>query len=220
MEIEAKFTLTEAVSAEQVEALDWDAYRLGERHTVDQRDTFFDTPDLALSGTRHAVRLRTGGATPVVTLKGPGQAEQGIHSREEWEEPTDDPQPGGWPTAIRERLDTLIGAQAIEPLLTVHNQRRAWPLLREDQVICEVALDAGTIAAGTAHEPMHELEIELKGGSRDDLAAVAALVQRQLPAQPEDRSKFARGLALVQQARRASPDQLACGVEHRNESSR
>lgn len=207
MEIEAKFALFEAVSAERIEALDWGAYRLGQRNTVDQRDTFFDTPDLALSRTRHAVRLRSGGATPVVTLKGPGQAEQGIHSREEWEEPADDPQPGGWPTAIRERLHTLIGAQTIAPLLTVHNQRRTWPLLREDQVIGEVALDEGTIAAGAAHEPMHELEIELKGGSRDDLAAVSALVQRQLPARPEDRSKFARGLALVQQIQTAQPDQ-------------
>jgi len=220
MEIEAKFALCEAVSAEQIETLDWGAYRLGERHTIDQRDTFFDTPDLALSRTRHAVRLRTGGATPVVTLKGPGQAEQGIHSREEWEEPADDPQPGGWPAAIRERLHTLIGALAIEPLLTVHNQRRTWPLLREDQVIGEVALDKGAITAGAAHEPMHELEIELKGGSRDDLTAVSALVQRQLPAQPEDRSKFARGLALVRQARTTHPDQLAYGAEHRNESSR
>jgi triphosphatase len=208
MEIEAKFALTEAVSAEQIEALDWGPYRLGERHTVDQRDIFFDTADLALSHTRHAVRLRTGGAVPVVTLKGPGQAEQGVHSREEWEEPTDDPQPGGWPPAIRERLDTLIGTQTIEPLLTVHNQRRTWSLLRETQVVGEVALDLGTIAAGAAHEPMHELEIELKGGSRDDLATVCALVQRQLAAQPEDRSKFARGLVLVQQARALHPDQL------------
>jgi inorganic triphosphatase YgiF len=207
MEIEAKFALTMPLSPEHIEALDWGAYQLGKRHSVDQHDTFFDTPDLALSCTRHAVRLRTGGAALLVTLKGPGQVAQGIHSREEWEEATSDPQPDGWPTAIRERIHALIGTQAIAPLLTVHNQRRTWPLLRDDHVIGEVALDKGTIAAGDAHEPMHELEIELKGGTRSDLEAVCALVQQQLPVQPEDRSKFARGLALAQQARAVRPDQ-------------
>lgn len=201
MEIEAKYTLTEPVSAEQVEALDWGAYQLGERHTIDQHDTFFDTSELALSRTRHAVRLRTGGKQPVVTLKGPGSAAQGVHSREEWEEPTGDHDPDGWPQTIRQRLHDLIGAQPLQPLLAVHNQRRAWELLKAGQVVGEVALDRGEITADDEHEPMHELEIELKGGTREDLEQVGELVQRQLPAQPEDRSKFARGLALVRHAR-------------------
>lgn len=200
MEIEAKYTLTEPVSAEQIEALDWGAYQLGDRHTIDQHDTFFDTPELALSRTRHAVRLRTGGQHPVVTLKGPGSAVQGVHSREEWEEPTADPDPGGWPQLIRQKLQDLIAEQPIEPLLAVHNQRRTWELLRDGQIVGEVALDLGEIVAGDEREPMHELEIELKGGTRDDLATIGELVQRQLPAQPEDRSKFARGLALVRHA--------------------
>ncbi|MBV9787100.1 MAG: CYTH domain-containing protein [Chloroflexi bacterium] len=200
MEIEAKYTLTEPVSAEQIEALDWGAYQLGDRHTIDQHDTFFDTPKLALSRTRHAVRLRTGGKQPVVTLKGPGSAVQGVHSREEWEEPTADPDPGGWPELIRHKLQDLIAAQPMEPLLAVHNNRRTWELLRDGQIVGEVALDLGEIVAGDEREPMHELEIELKGGTHDDLAAIGELVQRQLPAQPEDRSKFARGLALVRHA--------------------
>lgn len=200
MEIEAKFTLTEPVSAEQVEALGWGAYQLGERNTIDQHDTFFDTSELALSRTRHAVRLRTGGKHPVVTLKGPGSAVQGVHSREEWEEPTTDHDPGGWPHPIRQKLQDLIGAQPIQPLLAVHNRRRTWALLRDGQIIGEVALDEGEIAADDRREPMHELEIELKGGTRQDLDEIGVLVQRQLPAQPEDRSKFARGLALVRHA--------------------
>ena len=200
MEIEAKYTLTEPTSAEQIEALDWGAYQLGQRHTIDQHDTFFDTPDLALSRTRHAVRLRTGGNQPVVTLKGPGSAVQGVHSREEWEEPTADRDPGRWPQTIRQQLQDLIAEQPIQPLLAVHNNRRTWELLCDGQVVGEVALDQGEIVAGDEHEPMHELEIELKGGTRDDLAAVGELVRRQLPAQPEDRSKFARGLALVRHA--------------------
>jgi triphosphatase len=199
MEIEAKFALVEPVSAERVEALDWGVYRLSQRHSVDQHDTFFDTPERVLSQTRHAVRLRVGGARPLVTLKGPGSAAQGVHSREEWEAPTDDPAPEGWPPPIREKLAALIDSQPLQPLLTVRNRRQSWDLLRGEQRVGELALDEGEISAGGQREPMHELEIELKGGSRDDLAELCALVQQQLPARPEDRSKFARGLALMQQ---------------------
>ncbi len=197
MEIEAKFVLTEPVSAERVEALNWQPYRLAERHMIDQRDTFFDTPNLALSQTGHAVRLRLGGATPVVTLKGPGTVEGGVHQREEWEEPTTGHDPEAWPEAIRQRLQQLIGAQSIQPLLTVHNRRRTWILLQDQRVVGEVALDEGEIVAGTEREPMHELEIELKGGAASDLDALATMIVQQLPAQPEDRSKFARGFALL-----------------------
>lgn len=197
MEIEAKYQLTAPVTPEQIEALDWTPYQLGPRATIDQRDTFFDTPARAISQTMHAVRLREGGAQPVVTLKGPGVVEAGVHSREEIEEPTSDRAPEGWPAVVRARLHELIGAQPLGPLLEVHNLRRIWPLLRDGAVVGEVALDEGTIRAGERHEPMHELEIELKGGVRDDLALVGALVQRQLPAQPEDRSKFHRGFALL-----------------------
>lgn len=201
MEIEAKYRLTEPVSPEQIEALDWTPYQLGPRHTVDQHDTFFDTPGRALSQTRHAVRLREGGARPVVTLKGPGTAQAGVHSREELELATEDRAPAGWPAPIRARLEQLIETHTLEPLLAVQNLRRTWPLTRDGRLIGEVALDYGTIQAGGQHEPMHELEIELKGGSGDDLQQLGGLVQRELPAQPEDRSKFERGFALLSTAR-------------------
>lgn len=197
MEVEAKYALTQHVTADQIAALDWTPFSLGERHTLDQHDTFFDTPDLALSHTRHAVRFREGGKTPVVTLKGPGTVQNGVHAREEIELPATDRDPRNWPAPIRERLHALIGDQPLQPLLAVHNNRRTWVLLRDGAPMGEVALDEGTIQAGDRREPMHEMEIELKGGAEADLQLVSELVQRQLPAQPEDRSKFARGLALI-----------------------
>ena len=197
MEIEAKLTLTRPVRAEEIEALDWTPYLLGERHEVQPHDTFFDTPELALSRTRHAVRLREGGEQTVVTLKGPGTVAAGVHAREELELPTTGRAPESWPGKVRGELFRLIGDGALQPLLEVQNYRRTWPLVWDGQVIGEVALDEGRILAGSRHEPMHELEIELKGGDRDDLARLSELVQRTLPARPEDRSKFARGLTLL-----------------------
>lgn len=197
MEVEAKLALTTPIEPQQVEALDWAPYQLGPRHDVQQRDTFFDTSDLALSKTRHAVRLRQGGTTTVVTLKGPGKVAAGIHEREELELPTSTAEPANWPAEVRSQLERLIGDQPIQPLLEVRNHRRIWALLRSGQIIGEVVLDEGLIIANGRQEPMHELEIELKGGNPDDLVLLSQLVQQQLPAQPEDRSKFARGLALL-----------------------
>ncbi len=197
MEIEAKLALTAPVQAEEIEQLDWTPYQLGQRHEVQQHDTFFDTPDMALSRTRHAVRLREGGRQTVVTLKGPGKVAAGVHEREELELPTTERAPVGWPEAVRSELFQLIGDQPLQPLLEVQNYRRTWPLVRGGQAIGKVALDEGRIIAGSRHQPIHELEIELKGGARDDLTGLSELVQLFLPAQPEDRSKFARGLALL-----------------------
>jgi inorganic triphosphatase YgiF len=197
MEIEAKLALSAPTDSEHIEALDWTPYQLGPGHQIQQHDTFFDTPDLALSRTRHAVRLRQGGTTPVVTLKGPGKVEGGVHEREELELPTTGNAPEHWPQAIQAQLQQLIGTQPMQPLLQIRNHRRIWPLLRDNQTIGEVALDEGSIIAGEQQEPMHELEIELKGGNRDDLTTLIRMLQQHLPAQPEDRSKFARGLRLL-----------------------
>lgn len=199
MEIEAKFALTQPVEANTIEAMAWEPFTLGQRAVIDQHDTFFDTHDRALSRSRHAVRVRLGGSQPLVTFKGPNSVIGGVHTREELEAPTQDEAPRGWPADIRARVEALLGDRMAElaPLLHVHNLRHAWPLLHENRVVGEVVLDRGTIMAGDRSVPMHELEIELKGGAISDLEIVQTLVQRQLPAQPEDRSKFERGFALV-----------------------
>lgn len=205
MEIEAKYLLPTPADAARIEALDWTPFTLGARHTADLHDTLWDTPDLQLSATRHAVRLRRSQDATLVTLKGPGTIEQGVHSREEIEEPAVGLDPSEWPAAIRKRLHALIDRQPIAPLVTIRNHRRTWPLLHGDRTIGEVALDEGTISAGDAREPLHELEVELKGGTRDDLEVVDQIVRRQLGAQPNDRSKAARGLALLTRDRSTTP---------------
>ncbi len=197
MEIEAKYTLSAPTTPAQIEALPWAPYQLAQPETLDQHDTFFDTVDRALSRTKHAVRVRRANERLLVTLKGPGTVENGVHSRPEWELPTTSDQPAQWPELIRSKLHDLIGEQQLAPLFTIRNGRRTWVLMRDDQVLGEVALDEGVIESGGQQLPLHELEIELKGGDENDLHALAAIIGQHLPAQPEDRSKFARGLALL-----------------------
>ncbi len=197
MEVEAKFALTQPVTAVEIEALPWAPYMLGTQHVAEQHDVFWDTVDRQLSHTHHAVRLRQVDNRLITTLKGPGKVENGVHTRDEWEGEATAQTPDGWPQAIRARVQDLIGTQPLAPLLEVHVRRHTWPLLRDNRVIGELALDQGEIVAGGRRLALHELEIELKGGELDDLGILCAVVQRHLPAQPEDRSKFARGLALL-----------------------
>lgn len=198
MEIEAKYRLTEPTSPEQIEALDWRPFRLGVRSETRQRDTLWDTASRELSSSRHAVRLRQGGKQPLVTIKGPGSVVAGVHEREELELPAAQPEPSAWPAQIIERLRELVGDQQLQPIFEIRNHRRTWPLLENGTIVGEVALDQGTIEAGGRSQALHELEVELKGAAgRRLLDSVAELVLRQLPAEPEDRSKFERGIALL-----------------------
>ncbi|WP_026369738.1 inorganic triphosphatase [Kallotenue papyrolyticum] len=196
-ETELKFTLTAPVTPEMIEALRWSPYALGPRAALEQRDTFFDSADFALSRAGHAVRLREGLDRPLVTLKGPGEARDGLHRREEIELATASGAPQGWPAAIRARLERIVAADALAAIFVIETRRVIWPLLRDARTLGEIALDHSRVLASAPPLELHELEIELKGGTLADLQALRATVLAQLPAQPEDRSKFARGLAAL-----------------------
>lgn len=197
MEVEAKWTLATSVTPNEIETLPWSPYTLAQPKTIDQHDTFFDTADQALYQSKHVVRVRRANDDLFVTLKGPGTIARGVHSRPEWEVPTSSEDPQHWPNEIRAMLQELVGDQPLMPLFAVHNFRRTWILLRDGLPVGEVALDQGTIEAGDRQLPMHELEIELKGGAIDDLDALATMITQHLPAHPEDQSKSARGFALL-----------------------
>ncbi|HEX9439464.1 MAG TPA: hypothetical protein VF909_07280, partial [Roseiflexaceae bacterium] len=64
--------------------------------------------------------------------------------------------------------------------------------------IAEISLDEGTISAGGREQRFRELEIELSGRAvRTDLDRIAELLRARYLLTPEDRSKLARGLALL-----------------------
>ena len=73
-------------------------------------------------------------------------------------------------------------------------------LLALSQGTVEVALDRGIIEVTrhgqTAHQPICELELELKSGDNAALTALAAELGAVIPLEPSDDSKAARGYAL------------------------
>ena len=65
-----------------------------------------------------------------------------------------------------------------------------------DGVTVEVAFDEGTITAGTAREPINEMELELKSGNVAGLYQLAATLQSLAPLALMSDSKSARGWHL------------------------
>jgi inorganic triphosphatase YgiF len=66
--------------------------------------------------------------------------------------------------------------------------------------VAELSLDEGTISANGREQRFRELEIELlDGGARADFAELVALLRARFRLVPEERSKLARGLALLDQ---------------------
>ena len=202
METELKFRVAGPLKPSILEKLDWSPYTLGERENHELRDVLFDTPEQAISGSMHALRVRHDGPAVYLTLKGPGNRSDGArHEREEWQEIISEEVAADrarWPEAIRSRVEALAGQQPLQPMLEVHTKRRTWALRRDEQVVAELALDLGEIHAGDYTEALHEIEVELKGDGTDtDLQTLEHRLRQMLPLEPEPRSKLQRGLALL-----------------------
>jgi inorganic triphosphatase YgiF len=202
MEIEAKYKVTGPLEAGELEALDLGPYRLEFLREEQHHDEVLDTSDRALTSRRQALRLRHDGGRIIVTYKGPDSVSGGLHEREEIEAAfADGTLPSSyreWSPEISERVGPTVGDAELAPLVEMDVLRRTWSILRQEEIIAELALDNGVIRAGARSMPVHELEIELKGaGKRDDLKALDQTFARELPLQPESRSKLERGLSLL-----------------------
>jgi inorganic triphosphatase YgiF len=167
-----------------------------------QHNVYYDTPDFRLRAQRYGLRVRTVGHTRIATLKGETLSHDGLHQRPEWEMPVASDDPQHWsPGDVRDRALALAGGAPLQPVLTIETLRRPVCVWRDSRRIAEIALDEGVIYAGGREQMFYELEIELlPEGARDDLDALGALLQRTFPLQPDNLSKLARGLALLDEA--------------------
>lgn len=171
------------------------------------RNTYYDSPDLALAKARVALRLRHHGERIIQTLKTRGQSINGLHQRGEWEWDlpraelntkvlSGDIWPDGLPPAA--------GLQLV-PVFTTDFERETW-LIRYQGAEIEVALDQGEIrcqcpGGGSTQDPILEVELELKSGDAGTLLVLAEELGREVSLQPFDESKAQRGYQLFQQCR-------------------
>jgi len=205
MEIEAKFRVDDDQTFPQLLALDAiGPFKLfAEPDAEDQRNVYFDTADRRLRAGQYGLRVRDLGGRRIATLKGAATARDGMYERDEWEtEIGDDDNPAAWPAGgARDRTLALLDGAEPLPILAIRTHRLHIIALRNGIRVAELSLDSGAIDAGGRADSFRELEIELlKTGARTDLDALVALLRQRFTLIREDRSKLARGLALLDAA--------------------
>lgn len=205
MEVEAKFRVDDDRTFPALLALGTlGPFRLAPvPQAEDQLNVYFDTADRRLRQARYGLRVRQIGPRRIATLKGAATVNDGMYERDEWEVdvgPSDDP--ADWPAGeLRDRTLALLGGAPIAPTLSMRTQRRHIYAERNGAHIAELSLDEGDISAGGLAQHFRELEIELLDtGARADLDELVGLLRARFALAPEERSKLARGLALLDQA--------------------
>lgn len=177
------------------------AEKLGRAQTL--INTYYDTPTLALSAKKVALRTRKAGKQWLQTVKCAARSQGGLSSRPEWEQAFsghfDFSAVDSEPRALLEKH-----ADAIVPLFSTNFRRETFVLTPRDGVRVLVMVDSGEVSAQGRSETISELELELDGpGTPDDLLALACELAATLPLRPYDASKAARGYRLF---RNDAPD--------------
>ncbi|MDF2655292.1 MAG: hypothetical protein K0R19_1766 [Bacillota bacterium] len=206
MEIEMKYVIGDREIAKNL----WeDEYLSGieekdSREKVYMKAAYFDTDDYILSKNDIAFRVRMEGSRIVASLKWKGASEDGLHTREEINVPVKDeacfilPNPEIFKESdIGRDMIALLNGKPLHSLLETRFLRSK---LRVDtgKSICEVAIDEGEIVTDFGNLPICELEIELFSGDQEDIQKMGELLAEKYQLVPEDRSKYARGLTLLE----------------------
>lgn len=161
---------------------------------------YYDTPARSLRQAGLAYRIRREGGQWIATIKGGGKSAGGLHTRQEWNVPVEDCLPSIKPfmtTSVGEKLQAAVGRDKLMLLFITRFERRTLIVQTPDGSIVEAAADRGEIIAGEKHEPIMELELEIKAGSTTALLELGAALAQQYPLLLEPRSKYYRGLLLA-----------------------
>jgi inorganic triphosphatase YgiF len=212
IEVEAKFSIPDRVTFDRLcEQTELVGYRLEPDGIKRVRDRYLDTPDRAILSAGYACRVRSAGDLHIATLKGLGGADtgSGVHERVEYEVRVSGPDPTSWPDSpVREMVLGLSAGRLLSEVLSI-NQERHKRLLWKDtpqdtRQIAELSLDVVTPVVGDKSlgrsVTYFELEIELLDAAyTSDLSVLSEHMRTVLGLQPEGRSKFERGLDLLQE---------------------
>jgi inorganic triphosphatase YgiF len=206
MEIEMKYGIRDKETAKRI----WeDEYLLSieekdSREKVYMKASYFDTDDYILSKNDIAFRIRMEGSRIVASLKWKGASVDGLHTREEINVPVNDeacfilPDPEIFKESdIGRDMIALVSGKPLHSLLETRFLRSR---MRVDtgNTICEVAIDEGEIVTDFGNLPICELEIELFSGDQEDVIRIGQTLAEKYELTAEDRSKYARGLKLLE----------------------
>jgi triphosphatase len=160
--------------------------------------TYFDTPDNLLDRTGLTLRVRRSGDTRTQTVKSQANECGVAANRTEWEWRISQDEPDIRRLKKIQALTMIATAikDRLQPVFVTDILRTTRLLHLHDNTVAEVAIDEGSIQAGPAHEPVSELELELKNGCIEPVYRLAAELQTLAPLWISSESKAARGWHL------------------------
>jgi len=208
MEIELKYQIE---NREQLDKI-WDDDLFAKIEEANSRGrlaikaAYFDTEDGVLAQNRIAFRIRREGDRVVGTLKWSDKEVNisGLYVREEINVPVADeacflaPDPTIFKQSAegKELIELLSGRKLVSIFETVFARRKF--RIDTGSSIIEISLDEGEILADGASAPISELEVELYSGTQEDLIKIGDSIAEEYGLSPETRSKYARGIALIE----------------------
>ena len=200
-EIELKLLLSKE-DLERLLTLDFmvQAVREGSRRVRHLVSTYYDTQELTFKEHGIAYRVRDkGDGSFEATVKTQKQSAGGLSERLELNLPLAEAQPvldGFAALGLGFELSELAPC-GVRALFTVDVQRITY-ILDYAGAVCELAIDKGAIRCGEKSDSIDEVEIELLEGEVQALLELKERIAAAVTLRAEERSKFARGLALLQ----------------------
>ena len=187
IEIELKFAAEEsAFEGLMAESSEWTRYEMA--------TTYYSDPDGQLSRLRWTLRRRFENGVSVCTIKTPHKG----GGRNEFEVECGD---------IMEAIPKLVAMGAPKELLAYTTNgveevcaarfTRMAGKITLDGAEAELALDKGELLGGGKALPFVEVEVELKSGDLEAVAAYGEKLAKQFNLRPERKSKYKRALTLA-----------------------
>jgi len=160
--------------------------------------TYFDTAEYLLDRTGLTLRVRRNGNVHTQTVKSRPTGRGISTDRNEWEWRIGQNKPDVGRLATTRALAKAAEAikDRLQPVFVTDIRRTVRLLHLDDNTVVELAIDEGSIEAGSAREPVSELELELKRGSILPVYQLAAELQALAPMWISAESKAARGWHL------------------------
>lgn len=167
--------------------------------TIHMQSSYYDTDDALLYQNEASIRLRKENEKMVCCMKLRNiSTEDGMRSHEEFECETNSLEEGirllpavGAPVDI-----CLLAANADLKIQCQIDFSRTAILLQQENTVCELALDQGTMYHNDKSKDFCEIELEFIAGEETVFHSLAAEIAAYLKLAPEPKSKLARALSL------------------------
>ena len=169
----------------------------GEPVTRNLRSIYYDTPDHRLRALGISLRLRSDGQSWLQTVEVGANVRGGASNQLEAEIAVAVPDLGLIGSRkVRRKVEKATAKSVLEPVFETV-VKRTTRHLQADGAELELALDEGTVRAGSAEDALCEAELELKSGAPECLLQTAASLFGAEPVRLSESSKAERGYSLA-----------------------